>query len=195
MRFLSIFNPPEQVRDAINWHYFQQVPKTTSHLLNSLIKIQTEIAYELPLFKTIELLTTPYDLQRDQIVFSDHNISLERQKVENKSATSGKLLDFGAVEQRSVNSDNLFVYVFHHSNSMDMRGSINYFGGEHNSLRLFCILFPLLTFQARSIALTCRSCSVRACSSRSAGSGCRKLKTNCARSSSSFSAISLKRGE
>lgn len=55
---------------------------------------------------------------------------MERQKVENKSVTTGKLLDFSTVEQqRSVNS-NLFVYVFHHSNSMDMRGNINYFGGE-----------------------------------------------------------------
>jgi hypothetical protein len=129
--FPVINHVSQQIRDAINWHYFQQVPRTTSHLLNSLIKIQTEIANELPLFKTIELLTSPFDLQRDQIVFSDHNISLERQKVENKSATSGKLLDFGIVEQqKSVNNNNLFVYVFHHSNSMDMRGSINYFGGE-----------------------------------------------------------------
>jgi CRISPR/Cas system CSM-associated protein Csm4 (group 5 of RAMP superfamily) len=121
-----------QIRDAINWHYFQQVPKTTSHLLNSLIKITTEIAYELPLFKTIELLTAPFE-KEDQIVFSDGatNISMERQKVESKSATSGKLLDFGTVErQKSVNSNNVFVYVFHHSNSMDMRGNINYFGGE-----------------------------------------------------------------
>lgn len=55
---------------------------------------------------------------------------MERQKVGNKTATTGKLLDFGTVEQqRSVNS-NLFVYVFHHSSSMDMRGNINYFGGE-----------------------------------------------------------------
>jgi hypothetical protein len=91
----------------------------------------------LPLFKTIELLTAPFDLRKDQIVFSDHNISLERQKVENKSATSGKLLDFGTVEQqKSVNSNNLFVYVFHHSNSMDMRGTINYFGGKRRMLEV-----------------------------------------------------------
>lgn len=123
-------HPQKQIRDAINWHYFQQVPKTTSHLLNSLIKITTEIAYELPLFKTIELLTAPYDLQRDQIVFSDQNVSMEQQKVENKSVTSGKLLDFGTVEQQKSVNNNLYVYVFHHSNSMDMRGNINYFGGR-----------------------------------------------------------------
>lgn len=63
-------------------------------------------------------------------MFSDHNVS-ERQKVESKIATTGKLLDFGTVErQKSVNNNNLYVYVFHHSNSMDMRGNINYFGGE-----------------------------------------------------------------
>lgn len=83
------------------------------------------------MFKTIELLTAPFDVQKDQIVFSDHNVSIEPQKAENKSRTNGKLLDFSTVEQqKSVNGNNLFVYVFHHSNSMDMRGNINYFGGE-----------------------------------------------------------------
>lgn len=57
------------------------------------------------------------------------NVSMARQKVEPKGA-SGKLLDFGTVEQHRSVSSNLFVYVFHHSNSMDMRGNINYFGGE-----------------------------------------------------------------
>lgn len=121
---------PKKVRDAVNWHYFQQVPKTTSHLLNSLIKITTEIAYELPLFKTIELLTASDELELDQIIISDQNVSVGRQKFEHRSATSGKLLDFGTVEQQKSVNNNLYVYVFHHSNSMDMRGNINYFGGE-----------------------------------------------------------------
>ena len=105
--------------------------------MNSLIKIQTEIAHELPLFKTIELLSAPFDdSKKEQIVFSDNNLSMERQKVDVESKTSGKLLDFGTVEQQrgvNINRDNnLFVYVFHHSNSMDMRGNINYFGGERS---------------------------------------------------------------
>ena len=55
---------------------------------------------------------------------------MERQKVENKNVTTGKLLDFSTVEQQRSVKSNLFVYVFHHSNSMDMRGNINYFGGK-----------------------------------------------------------------
>ncbi|CRK88856.1 CLUMA_CG002554, isoform A [Clunio marinus] len=133
-----------QIRDAINWHYFQQVPKTTSHLLNSLIKITTEISYELPLFKTIELLTAPFDLQKDQIVFSDQNISMKRQKNENKSVTSGKLLDFSVVEQQRSVNNNIYVYVFHHSNAMDMRGNINYFGGAQHSSDLPFLFGPSL---------------------------------------------------
>lgn len=64
-------------------------------------------------------------------MFSDHNISMERQKVSKSATTSGKLLDFGSVvePQKSVSS-NVYVYVFHHSNAMDMRGNINYFGGK-----------------------------------------------------------------
>ena len=63
-------------------------------------------------------------------MFSDHNITTQRQKVESKSATSGKLLDFGTVDQQKSVNSNLYVYVFHHSNAMDMKGNINYFGGK-----------------------------------------------------------------
>ena len=125
-------NPYFQIKDAINWHYFQQYPKTTSHLLNSVIKLSTEIAYELPLFKTIELLTTPTELQSNyNIVQSENNFSTV---VEIKSVRSGKQTDFSTIgrQQKSVNN-NLYVYVFHHSNAMDMRGSINYFGGKRNT--------------------------------------------------------------
>lgn len=125
-----------QIKDAINWHYFQQVPKTTSHLLNSLLKLISEISYELPFYKTIELLSA--DLQKyETIVVSDVNLSMldnyndnNQRAVENKSLykNSKLLVDFGSVEPQKTNN-NLFAYVFHHSNSMDMRGNINYFGG------------------------------------------------------------------
>lgn len=51
--------------------------------------------------------------------------------VEIKSVRSGKSTDFSTIgrTQKSANN-NVYVYVFHHSNAMDMRGSINYFGGE-----------------------------------------------------------------
>ncbi len=108
-----------QIKDAINWHYFQPFPRTSSHLLNSLIKLSTEINHELPLYKTIELLTTPLD-QPDQqnIVQSDINFS-----------PSTNVIKSNFRRQMNVNNNNLYVYVFHHSNAMDMRGTINYFGG------------------------------------------------------------------
>jgi hypothetical protein len=131
--------------------------------MNSLIKITTEIAYELPLFKTIELLTTPFDLHRDQIVFSDHNISMERQKV-SKSATSGKLLDFGTVEQQKSVNSNIFVYVFHHSNAMDMKGNINYFGGRFMTKSVLVMNdVEIYLIQEPNTAQTCRFCLVQVC--------------------------------
>lgn len=119
-----------QIKEAINWHYFQPFPRTTSHLLNSLIKLSTEINYELPLFKTIELLTAPLDLAGDhRVVHSDINFSPPP-----SSMKSGKQSDFSSSfgRQKNVNN-NLYVYVFHHSNAMDMRGTINYFGGLFKS--------------------------------------------------------------
>jgi len=112
-----------QIKDAINWHYFQQVPKTTSHLLNSLIKIHTEISFELPFFKTIELLTASSVEQDQNVVFSEYGVS---SPVEHRRAAADETR---STLEREKNS-NLFVYVFHHSNSMDMRRTINYFGGE-----------------------------------------------------------------
>lgn len=39
---------------------------------------------------------------------------------------------------------NLYVYLFHHSNSMDMRGKINYFGGASHSSDLPFLMGPSL---------------------------------------------------
>ena len=91
-------------------------------------------------------------MQKDIIVFSDHNITTERQKVESKSATSGKLLDFGTVEQQKSVNNNLYVYVFHHSNAMDMKGNINYFGGKLTKEKFFFQIFHCKYIEFRRAA-------------------------------------------
>lgn len=93
-----------------------------------MIKLSTEIVYELPLFKTIELLTTPVDLPTDQrsIVQSDINFSPSTTNDINNGRQREFSSSFGR-QQKNLN--NIYVYVFHHSNAMDMRGTINYFGG------------------------------------------------------------------
>jgi hypothetical protein len=77
-------------------------------------------------------LTTPIEAQSIQtIVQSENNFSTNEngRPVEIKSVRSGKQTDFSANGRQKSASNNLYVYVFHHSNAMDMRGSINYFGG------------------------------------------------------------------
>jgi hypothetical protein len=88
------------------------------------------LAYELPLLKTIELLSTSFDINEDQIVSSDQNLSSPIRFHGRNYATMGKLLNVDYMDEQSTGNKNIFVYVFHHSNSMDMKGNINYFGGK-----------------------------------------------------------------
>lgn len=119
-----------QIRDTIDWHYFRQSPKTTSHLFASLIKINSELSYELPLLKTIEILTHLSDKKESQVVSSDHNLSIHNTMYHSEIGTMGKLLNVDENEEIQLASKNLFVYVFHHTNTIDMRGNVNYFGGN-----------------------------------------------------------------
>jgi hypothetical protein len=96
-----------QIKEAINWKFFDQLPETSANYLNSLQKLISEAKFELPFFETLEILTN----------------------VKNES---------------DITLDNLYVYVFHHSNSMDMRGKINYFGGASHSSELPFLLGPSL---------------------------------------------------
>ena len=96
-----------QIKEAINWKFFEQIPTTSAHYLNSLQKLISETRFEIPFFETLEILTNSNN--ESEIVL-----------------------------------DKLFVYLFHHSNSMDMRGKINYFGGASHSSELPFLLGPSL---------------------------------------------------
>jgi Carboxylesterase family len=147
-----------QIKDTIDWHYFQQTPRTTSHLFASLTKIQTELAYELPLLKTIELLSTSFDINEDQIVSSDLNLTVPIRFHGKDYGTMGKLLNVEDIIDdqpiANVEKNNIFVYVFHHSNAIDMRGSINYFGGAQHSSDLPFLFGPSLFKQISRRRLT-----------------------------------------
>lgn len=95
----------------------------------SLIKINSELAYELPLLKTIEILTHSSDMKESQVVSSDQSMAVHSTMYESEIGTMGKLLNVDENEEMQMVSKNLYVYVFHHTNTLDMRGSINYFGG------------------------------------------------------------------
>lgn len=118
----------QQIIEAINWKYFDQVPKSPPHLLNSLQKLISETRFEVPFFETIEILSKSW---------MKNTSTVESTTLYTPSATP---------ESRVLLKEktNLYVYVFQQSNSMDMRGKINFFGGASHSSDLPFLLGPSL---------------------------------------------------
>ncbi|XP_021704792.1 liver carboxylesterase 4 [Aedes aegypti] len=112
-----------QIRETINWRFFDQIPDTTAHLLHSIIKLTTETKFEIPFYKTLEVFSMTSADQTDQ---------------------DPTLNDESLHQQALRGGGNLYVYLFHHSNSMDMRGKINYFGGASHSSDLPFLMGPSL---------------------------------------------------
>ncbi|XP_053685676.1 carboxylesterase 5A [Sabethes cyaneus] len=105
-----------QIRETISWRFFDQIPESIAHLLNSIIKLVTETRYEIPFYKTLEVLS---DFEPSDPVIHESPQALRK-------------------------GGNLYVYLFHHSNSMDMRGKVNYFGGASHSSELPFLMGPSL---------------------------------------------------
>ncbi|XP_038110930.1 carboxylesterase 1F [Culex quinquefasciatus] len=113
-----------QIRETISWRFFDQIPESTAHLLSSVIKLTTETHYEIPFYKTLEVLTSTTEDQRSTAILEGYG---EQQR-----------------QQSTGEPGNLYVYLFHHSNSMDMRGKINYFGGASHSSDMPFLMGPSL---------------------------------------------------
>uniref|UniRef100_A0A336MZ55 CSON008799 protein n=1 Tax=Culicoides sonorensis TaxID=179676 RepID=A0A336MZ55_CULSO len=117
----------KQITEAINWKYFDQIPKAPAHLLNALQKLVSETKFEVPFYETIEILSKSW--------------MKSSKSIENATVfpiTSPELS--GPTREKT----NMFVYLFQQSNSMDMRGKINYFGGASHSSDLPFLLGPSL---------------------------------------------------
>ncbi|XP_058460162.1 liver carboxylesterase 1F [Malaya genurostris] len=109
-----------QIRETISWRFFDQISDSTADLLHSIIKMTTETRHEIPFYKTLEALGT--------IDSRTETVQSDVQDMSEPFRKKGKL----------------FVYLFHHSNSMDMRGRINYFGGASHSSDLPFLMGPSL---------------------------------------------------
>ncbi|XP_055598453.1 acetylcholinesterase [Uranotaenia lowii] len=123
----------QQIRETIGWRFFDQIPESTPHLLNAIIKLTTETRYEIPFYKTLEVITSTTDVQTtpdNSIDLTKYDLPEHRSNVQALSSGGG--------------AGNLYVYLFHHSNSMDMRGRVNYFGGASHSSDLPFLMGPSL---------------------------------------------------
>lgn len=157
----------DQIHETINWRFFDQIPKNVPNLLNALQRLLSETKYEKSFFETIEMLSAENNRLYDDIVTASaalvnilppalratDSISEEENDVIFKQ-------DDGIMEHRTINDDDtieqsppplptnskasLFVYSFQHSNTMDLRGKINYFGGAGHSSDLLFLMGPSL---------------------------------------------------
>ncbi|XP_061511343.1 carboxylesterase 1F [Anopheles gambiae] len=120
----------DQIRETIHWRYFEQIPQTTAHHIHAIIKIMSETRYEIPFYKTLKALGTKKQSNRQLPVgtVEDDIANIQR---ESKAATQH-------------NASYVYAYLFHHPNSMDMRGRINFFGGASHSSDLPFLMGPSL---------------------------------------------------
>lgn len=113
------------IDDTIDWRFFDRIPETPLHLLGAMQRLISETKFEAPLLKTIEALSrTPSEVQ------------LQRA---NQSSTA--MTDHS---QQIRTPKTVYVYAFHISNSMDLRGIVNYFGGASHSSDLPYLMGPSL---------------------------------------------------
>lgn len=122
-----------QIMETIDWRFFDQMPQTPAHLLNSLQCLLSETKFESPFLETIDKLTVNETMLNAQNGKKSDDIN------RNESATTGA--------QYRPRSRNLYVYSFHTSKSMDIRGSINYFGGASHTSDLLFLMGPSLIQQ------------------------------------------------
>lgn len=129
----------KQVRDTIYWKFFDQIPKTNVYLLNALQRILSETKFELPFFETIEVLSSEGRVDTDSI--TGIMINETKEEIFNVSNINQKM----RISKRKTNEHQLiYVYSFQHSNSIDMRGKVNYFGGASHSSDLPILMGPSL---------------------------------------------------
>ncbi|XP_050079520.1 acetylcholinesterase [Anopheles maculipalpis] len=118
----------DQIRETINWRYFDQIPQTSAHHMHAIIKIISETRYEIPFYRTLKALS-----------FRNKSASTESTTI-----LESLLTDADDNAEKRSNVSKLYVYLFHHPNSMDMRGKINFFGGASHSSDLPFLMGPSL---------------------------------------------------
>lgn len=140
-----------QIKETINWRFFDQIPKTAPHLLSALQKLLSETRFEKPFYETIEMLSRSKNLGNtfDEIVMASALTA-------NNQSNLIRQMDNGIMEHRGIQSEpfqepttitdpsGLYVYSFQHSNTMDLRGKVNYFGGAGHSADLLFLMGPSL---------------------------------------------------
>lgn len=123
----------QQILEAINWRFFDQIPQTSPNLLNALQRLLSEVKYETPFYEMIE--TFVQEPTSENLIFDVNN---------NTTLVSGQHQNERRNSKMLKNDSSVFVYIFQQSNAMDLRGTVNYFGGAGHSSDLLFLMGPSL---------------------------------------------------
>lgn len=146
----------EQIRQTINWRFFDQIPRTIPNLLDAVQRLQSEAKFERPFFETIEIMSrdraTDVPLSNPARILvssalhsrqldSDEVVQLDDDIMEHRAFAD---ISIGDENTRRPPQQPIFVYSFQQGMSMDLRGRINYFGGAGHTADLLYLMGPSL---------------------------------------------------
>lgn len=149
----------EQIRQTINWRFFDQIPRTIPNLLDAVQRLQSEAKFERPFFETIEIMSRVGVPEAATLLNQAHQVSVSSALASRQLDSDEVIqLDDGVMEHRafadlsndeedaqpSVQPQPLFVYAFQQGMSMDLRGRTNYFGGAGHTADLLFLMGPSL---------------------------------------------------
>ncbi|KFB38131.1 AGAP010390-PA-like protein [Anopheles sinensis] len=118
----------DQIKEIINWRFFDEIPRTKAHLLQALVRVVSETRYEVPFYKTLRVLGKPKQLPGQ--------VPRDPEKDDYRNTTQDP--------NTHASHAPVYAYLFHHPNAMDMRGQINFFGGASHSSDLPFLMGPSL---------------------------------------------------
>lgn len=133
-------NAGDDVQRMIFWRFFDRIPETPSYLLNAMQRLISETKFETPFFETIDRLTRNH--LNGSVFGINDTIRIE-----------------SAIQRKAQKQ--FYVYSFHHSKSIDIRGATNYFGGSGHTSDLLFLMGPSLFQQISRRKLT--STEMRLC--------------------------------
>lgn len=145
MHHYGFYGPgSEQIRQTINWRFFDQIPHDVANLLDAIQRFQSETKFEQPFFETINMLSRERTLDG----------LLSNTQITSAALQSNVPLDDGIMEHRELSTliddtdkafkSSLFVYAFQQGATMDLRGRTNYFGGASHTSDLLYLMGPSL---------------------------------------------------
>lgn len=130
----------EQVQRLVHWRFFNRIPKTPSYMLNAIQRLISETKFETPFVETLERLTS--DIINGSLMPANEAANVE-----------------SAIQRKAQKQ--FYVFSVHSSKSIDIRGTINYFGGAGHTSDLLFLMGPSLFQQISRRKLT--SAEMRLC--------------------------------